>query len=136
MDRKTKEKIISDFKSYWEDSRSSIQAILLFGSYTTGEETKRSDIDICIVPDWNPEMSQQVDISLSTEIIRKAWRFVGGKYDLWLFTELPIYLQSEVIDNHKIIFCNDLPKLYEFFYHFRKLKEDYTYRLRVANGEF
>jgi hypothetical protein len=33
-------------------------------------------------------------------------------------------MKMEVIENHEVVFCRDLPELYEYFYFFRKLWKD------------
>lgn len=113
--------IKADFKDIATNNE--IQAILIFGSTVTGDRTARSDVDVCIVA---PVAHDRV------EILQSAWRQVGGKYDLWLFEELPLYIKSEILQNHQILFCSDLPALFEYFYPYRKLIADMVYRQRVA----
>ncbi|MDK2789590.1 MAG: uncharacterized protein PWP15_97 [Methanothermococcus sp.] len=104
-----------DFKEY----KHSCMGIILFGSYATGDFTKKSDIDVCIV---NPK-----DNNYYFEILRK----LGGKYDLKIFEELPLYIQINIIKNFKgnVIYGDEL-ELSEYFYKFRKLWRDMEHRIK------
>ncbi|RLI69847.1 hypothetical protein DRO91_02125 [Candidatus Heimdallarchaeota archaeon] len=124
MERKLLERLKKDFSKLAKDPE--VLAILLYGSHARGEASSRSDIDICIVA---PKTKDQV------ELLRKAWREVGGKYDLWLFEELPLYIQAEIIDTHKVVYCKDLPELFEYFYPYRKRIAEFRYRQKMALGD-
>ncbi|MFQ6124675.1 MAG: nucleotidyltransferase domain-containing protein [Candidatus Heimdallarchaeota archaeon] len=121
MDQKLFRELKEDFKELAKDNE--IHAILAFGSSVSGENTARSDVDVCIVA---PAAQDRV------EVLRRAWRQVGGKYDLWLFEELPLYIQAEILQNHQILYCSDIPALFEYFYPVRKLISDMIHRQRVA----
>lgn len=97
-------------------------AVLIFGS-STAEEGR--DTDICIVaPDGFDlkEAFKRVDVT-------------GKKYDVWIFEELPLYMKMEVIEDHLIVICEDVPELFEYFYHFRKLWKDQEHRNRLTKEE-
>ena len=94
--------------------------ILLFGSYVEGEQTKRSDIDVCIV---NPSKGVLNDISGK----------LGGKYDIKVFDNLPLYIKLEIIRHHVVVYGNEA-NLSEYFYFFRKLWQDMEHR--IAENEF
>ena len=115
------EKLKEEFNRYYRQNP--IKAILLFGSHTKGESFENSDIDICIVDEKDQDR---------VDILRKAWQIVGDNYDLWLFSELADYMKFEILNNHQIILCDDEPALYEFFYPFLKLKQDYEYRIKSS----
>jgi predicted nucleotidyltransferase len=104
-----------DFKEY----KHSCRGIILFGSYATEDFTKRSDIDVCIV---NPK-----NRNVYFEILKK----LGGKYDLKIFEELPLYIQINLIKNFKgnVIYGDEL-ELSEYFYKFRKLWKDMEHRIK------
>jgi len=121
MDQQLFRGLKEDFKELAKDKE--VHAILAFGSSITGENTARSDVDVCIVA---PAAQDKV------EVLRRAWRQVGGKYDLWLFEELPLYIQAEILQNHQIIYCFDIPALFEYFYSVRKRITDMHHRQRVA----
>ncbi|MFQ5821401.1 MAG: nucleotidyltransferase domain-containing protein [Candidatus Heimdallarchaeota archaeon] len=121
MDQQLFRGLKEDFKELAKDTE--VLAILAFGSAVSGENTVRSDVDVCIV---TPGAHDKV------EVLRRAWRHVGGKYDLWLFEELPLYIQTEILQKHQIIYCFDIPALFEYFYFIRKRIADMLHRQRVA----
>jgi len=124
MDHRFFREIKEDFKELAKDSE--VHAILAFGSSVTGEKTSRSDVDVCIVA---PAAQDRV------EVLRRAWWQVGGKYDLWQFEELPLYIQAEILSNHQIIYCADVPALFEYFYPVRKRISDMIHRQEVAMAD-
>lgn len=91
--------------------------ILLFGSYAMGNETQESDIDVCIV--------KPVDEG----VVKKINRKLGGKYDVKVFEELPLYIQIDILQSHVLIYGNEVD-LSEYFYGFRKLWSDMLPRIR------
>ncbi|MFQ6063488.1 MAG: nucleotidyltransferase domain-containing protein [Methanosarcinales archaeon] len=97
-------KLREDFSQFKKDAF----AILLFGSQVKGNSTERSDIDVCIV---KPN---------SKDLLAKVYKKVGGKYDVKIFEELPLHIKIDIINNHNIIYGNNLD-LSEYFYYFRKL---------------
>ncbi len=104
-----------DFKEY----KNSCMGIILFGSYATGNSTKKSDIDICIV---NPK-----DNNIYFGILKK----LGGIYDVKIFEELPLYIQINIIKNFKgNVIYGDEVELSEYFYKFRKLWKDMEHRIK------
>ncbi|CAG0953736.1 MAG: Nucleotidyltransferase domain protein [Candidatus Methanoperedens nitroreducens] len=109
--------------------RDDILAILLYGSVAKGEETQRSDIDICII---SPSCKDK--LGLLNEIYRKLDVF-SKKYDVRFFEELPLYIQINIIENNQIIYAKDVYELYEYFYYFRKLWEDQAMRQKVTPAE-
>ena len=90
--------------------------ILLYGSHVKGEATKRSDVDVCLV---RPKSG------VYEEVLRK----LGGKYDVKIFEELPLYVQIDIIRNHVVVYGDEL-ELSEYFYRFRKLWKDMEHRIR------
>ena len=106
-----KQKILKDFEFALKKN---ILALLLFGSHVKGEETERSDVDICIVA---PNCDRD---ELWHEILR---RVNTAKYDVKIFEELPLYLKVEIMD------------LYEYFYFVRKLWKDQEYRQKLSREE-
>ena len=88
-----------------------VDAVLLFGSRASGTNSERSDTDICVVAS---EVSSPMEMSKLLGHIWERTRTDG--LDVWLFEELPLYLQMEVIHTHEVLHCRDLPELYEYFY--------------------
>lgn len=105
-----------------------VLAVLLFGSSAKREESKRSDIDICIVA---PSCSR-------VELLREIYRNIdvhGKNYDVRIFEDLPLYIKAQIIENNEIIFTKDVYELYEYFYFFRKLWEDQARRQKLTKKE-
>ncbi|NHI95002.1 MAG: nucleotidyltransferase domain-containing protein [Candidatus Lokiarchaeota archaeon] len=103
-----------------------IIALILFGSHVSNQNNIRSDIDIClVVPNKNLyEIYKYVMQNLKSN---------QDKYDIRFFEELPLYIQGEIIEDGKIIFCKDEPSLFEYFYNFIKLWEDQKLKLRILS---
>lgn len=110
-------------------SRDDIIAILLYGSAATGDETPRSDIDICIVLPSRKKMKDILnEIYIKLDIFTK-------KYDVRFFEELPLYIQINIIESNKIIYSKDIFELYEYFYFIRKPWEDQIIRQHLTATE-
>ena len=105
------EQLGADFKEFAEGC----MGIVLFGSYAEGEQTKRSDIDICIV---KPEEGT----------LDAIYAKLGGKYDLTVFERLPLYIKREVILHHEVVVGDELA-LSAYFYFYRKLWQDISHRI-------
>ncbi|WP_297089992.1 nucleotidyltransferase domain-containing protein [Thermococcus sp.] len=108
--------IIEQLRRDFEPFRYDCMGILLYGSYAKGEATKRSDVDICLV---KPKLGTY------ERVLEK----LGGKYDVKVFEELPLYVQIEVIRNHRVVYGDEL-ELSEYFYRFRKLWKDMEHRVK------
>ncbi len=109
--------------------REDILAILLYGSAAKGNETPRSDIDICIVA------TQCKDRRV---LIREVYRNLdvfSKKYDVRIFEELPLYIQAQILQDHEIIYAKDIYELYEYFYFIRKLWDDQAERQKITREE-
>lgn len=88
------EKIREDFR--FLEKEKEVYAILLYGSYAKGEQTKRSDIDICVVA---PKLKTPKEFA---RLLGKIWRNIdANKYDVRIFEELPLYIKIEVIKNYE-----------------------------------
>lgn len=100
-----------DFKEF----KNECMGILLFGSRARGEPTRRSDVDVCIV--------KPVE-----RVLDNIYGKLGGKYDIKVFENLPLYIKIDIIKNHDIIYGNE-QELSEYFYFFRKLWKDMEPRI-------
>ena len=74
-----------DFEIFKNDAL----AILLFESRARLEGVEGSDIDICIVR------------PVSDRVLTGIKRAFGGKYDIKVFENLLLYIQIEIIRDHK-----------------------------------
>ena len=125
-----KERIGADFAFLAEDDR--ILAVVLFGSGAKDRTDGRSDLDICVVA---PEVR---DTDEMWQVLREIYGtidVVGKRYDTWLFEELPLHMKAQVMENHKVVFCRDLPALYEYFYFYRKMWEGQKHRQDLNKEE-
>lgn len=117
-------KLIMKLQREFAFLRKRVLAILLYGSFLEG---RGRDIDICIVA---PKQK-------SEKIMSEVWRRIdvaGKRYDVYTFEELPLYMKIGIIERNEIIF-GDKPKLYEYFYFFRKLWDDQKHRQRLTKKE-
>lgn len=108
-------------KKYFEflEKDEDIHSILLFGSHAKNLQTKRSDMDICIVA---PKCKT---VKCQATLLRRIWRKINAeKYDVRIFEELPLYIKMDVIKNHRVVSTKNLPELYYYLYLFRKLWQD------------
>ena len=107
--------------------REQILGVLLYGSQATEEAGPRSDIDLCIVA---PRVSNH---SL-------LWRkFVShlrdSRYDVRIFELMPLFLKAAVIEQGIVVYCEDEPELYEYFYPFRRDWQDQKHRQEMTAEE-
>ncbi|HEY9245403.1 MAG TPA: nucleotidyltransferase domain-containing protein [Candidatus Methanoperedens sp.] len=109
--------------------RRDVHSILIYGSFVKGDQTPRSDIDVCIVAPLCKDKR-----GLIGEVYRNLDVF-SKKYDVRIFEELPLYIQSRIIQDHEIIHTKDIFELYEYFYFFRKLWDDQAARQRLTADE-
>lgn len=97
--------------------------VVLFGSYASGEAGPRSDIDVAIVTrlDDQKEMMQ-----IRIEAAGKA----PDCYDIQVFEALPLILQGAIVENFVVLFGDPL-EIGMYFYHIRKIWDDYRHRIEV-----
>jgi uncharacterized protein len=115
--------------SFLQDSvwKEQILGVLLYGSQATGEDGPRSDIDLCIVAPCAADRSS-------------LWRrFVSNlkdsRYDVRIFELLPLFLKAAVIEQGIVVYCEDEPELYEYFYPFRRDWQDQKHRQEMTPEE-
>ncbi len=122
-----RESIEADFSFLF--GKKEVLAVLLYGSVVKGEETPRSDIDVCIVASVSGNK-----VELLKEVYRNLDVF-SKKYDVRIFEELPLYIQIQIIQNHEVVYTRDIYELHEYFYFFRKLWEDQASRQLMTKEE-
>ncbi|MDD3492137.1 MAG: nucleotidyltransferase domain-containing protein [Candidatus Thermoplasmatota archaeon] len=106
--------------------RDRVLAVLLFGSQANQKAHPRSDVDLCIV---NPDTP-----TVLNEVFRRV-DVAGKDYDVYLFEELPLYMQVEVIRNHVVVFSRNIYSLYEYFYPYLKRWKDQEHRNTVTRED-
>ena len=120
------EEIQQDFNNVIEEKK--IQGLLLFGSSVLNQNTNRSDIDICVVA---PE--ENVFDLLS--YITKNINVVKKKYDTRIFSELPLFIKIQIIEDGILVYSPNKYDLYEFFYFYRKIWADQKHRQKISKIE-
>lgn len=125
-----KEKLLrqikEDFVGILEGKK--VLGILLFGSLANDNETDRSDIDICVVAPEEDPFNFYSYISENINIFKE-------RYDVKFFTELPLYIQINIVENGIVIYSPNELDLYEYFYFFRKLWTDQKHRQELTKEE-
>jgi len=109
-------------------NKKNILGILLYGSVVKATETNKSDIDICVVA---PNEDKYQLISYILQNINVTLK----KYDLKLFSELPLYIKIQIIEKGILIYSPDKLELYEYFYPYRKLWADQKHRQQISKEE-
>jgi predicted nucleotidyltransferase len=125
-----KEELLKQIKDDFVNvlDKEKVLGILLFGSYANETQTNRSDVDICVVA---PEEDSFDLYFLFLEKIN----VVSKHYDIKFFTELPLYLKIQVIENGILVHSPNELDLYEYFYRFRKLWADQKHRQELSKDE-
>ncbi|MHA1488888.1 MAG: nucleotidyltransferase domain-containing protein [Promethearchaeota archaeon] len=119
-------KIQKDFSIVIEKKK--IMGILIYGSNLKGLKTNRSDIDICIVAPNEDNFELLSFIAGNINVIKK-------KYDIRTFSELPLYIKIQVIEDGVLIYSPNKLDLYEYFYFYRKLWADQKHRQKITKEE-
>ncbi len=109
--------MLSEIKKDFEFIKDEVDGVLLFGSAAKGEQSKRSDIDIALVQPKNKR------------VLLMVFERAGGKYDVKIFEDLPLYIKMDIIKNHQIIFGDEVELSY-YFYRFRDEWKDMEYRIK------
>jgi hypothetical protein len=118
------EELIEKVRKEFKFLEPRVLAVLLFGSQVRGDIT-RGDVDICVVAPGQDKIQLLFEIFSSVDVFGKG-------YDVFVFEELPLYMKFEVLKNHEVVFSRSLSELYEYFYLYRKLMDDYQQRERKA----
>ncbi len=122
----TKSKDIEDINKITSKLKKSglVHSIILFGSRARGTEKYKSDMDICIIPEPDIEVSLKDRISLNN--------LVPENIDISLFDELPVYIRKRVFLEGRVLYTEDmyhiltLSKINDLEYErYKSLKHDY-----------
>ncbi|KQC05331.1 MAG: nucleotidyltransferase [Methanoculleus sp. SDB] len=82
-----------------------VRFIILYGSVAEGRERKKSDIDICIYYDGDPEEASRFRFGVLSELFE-------DRYDVQIFGNLPLYIRTEVLSG-RVLYCQDERFLYD-----------------------
>lgn len=77
-----------------------VHSIILFGSKARGTEKEESDIDICIIPQPDVEITLKERISLNNS--------VPENIDISFIDELPVYIRKRVFLEGRILYTQDM----------------------------
>ena len=105
-----------------------IMGILIFGSFANDQDTKISDIDICIVAPDEDNSEILSYIAGNINVVKK-------KYDVRTFLELPLYIKIQVIEDGVLIYSPNKLDLYEYFFIYRKIWADQKHRQKMTKEE-
>ena len=72
-----------------------VKAVFLFGSYASGKQNSKSDVDLCIFGKLNEKQKKEV------------LRYSSEKMDISLFDELPIWIKTRVFRDGKPLINKD-----------------------------
>jgi uncharacterized protein len=117
------EQIRHDFQQV--SKHQNILGVILFGSYVDGQESERSDIDICLVV-------RDSDLYSIHKYIYATVEQNLDKYDIRFFEELPLYIQGEIIERGQIILTPNIGDLTEYLYRYRKRWNHEKWRQLIA----
>ena len=77
-----------------------VHSIILFGSKARGTEKEKSDIDICVIPKPDLEISLKERISLNNSIPENV--------DISFMDELPVYIRKRIFLEGKVLYTQDM----------------------------
>ena len=98
-----------------------VLAVMLFGSAARGEDTPRSDLDVCLV--LEPGTYDRLTLS------RKLHLYLSHTdLDLHLFQHLPLYVRRRVLKEGRVLFCRNEDRLYLVAFRTAQAFEDFRYR--------
>jgi len=95
MNDKIVNEIISKLKIY-----SFVHSIILFGSKARGTEKEKSDVDICIIPKPDVEITLKERISLNNS--------VPDHIDISFIDELPVYIRKRIFLEGRVMYTQDM----------------------------
>jgi uncharacterized protein len=111
-----------------------VLAVLLFGSVARGEQTARSDIDVCLV--LMPRSTPYEGAFLSHKRLEYLTQF---DLDVQIFQALPLYIRRRVLKEEQVLFVRNEDLLYEIAFRTAQAFEDfkpiyYRYLKQVAHA--
>jgi len=100
-----------------------VLAVGLFGSTARDENSKESDIDICLFLKPGPHSP----LELSRKKLDYSKRF---DLDIQIFQQLPLYIQVRILKEGKVLHCADEDALYELAFSAIREFADYEHIYR------
>ena len=96
-----------------------VLAVILFGSVARGEQTARSDIDVCLV--LTPERIRDKSVASRTRLEYLSHLDL----DVQIFQALPLYIRYRVLREGQVLFVRDEDLLYEVAFRTAQAFEDF-----------
>lgn len=94
-----------------------VLAVLLFGSVARGEETARSDVDVCLV----------LTEAAAPRGADKRREYLGAfDLDVHVFQALPLYIRSRVLREGRVLLSKDDDRLYALALRTARAFEDFS----------
>ncbi len=84
-----------------------VLAVFLFGSFARGEQTRFSDMDLCLVFEPKPLPFESAALSHKRLDYLKDFSL-----DIQIFQQLPIYVRRRVLKEGRLLFVRDEARLY------------------------
>ena len=111
-----------------------VLAVVVFGSTARGEDTERSDLDVCVI--LMPERLIQGPGKVSERRVDYLTLF---DLDIQIFQQLPLYVRVRVLKDGHVMFTRDEDMLYQLALRTIQEFEDFKpvyheYLEHVANG--
>ena len=100
-----------------------IKFIILYGSAAKGESTSLSDIDLAVY--YHGDKKERFDFRI------KILGRVSNKFDIQIFQDLPLYIQSEILSTGKVIYYRDYKEIFNIFMKTIREFEDFKPRLQL-----
>lgn len=98
--------------------------VVLYGSVLTDRFTDRSDVDVAVVT-REPDRDRN----------RSAWRSALGaapdRYDVRVFELLPLPVQHDIAEHHRVVFGDAVDLSYYFYNRTRRAWKDVEPRIRA-----
>ena len=84
-----------------------VVSVLLFGSHARGDETPKSDIDLCLVlPPGRETRTEQTAVRMA--YLEES----SGRLRIHVFQQLPLYVRRRVLKEGVVLLCKDWDALY------------------------
>jgi len=97
-----------------------IVAVFLFGSRARGESAAGSDVDICL-------MLKPGKHAASTLSLKRLSYLKESDADVYIFSQLPLYIRHRVLKEGKVLLCLDEDLLYEIAFRTAQAFEDFKH---------
>ncbi len=98
-----------------------ILAVMLFGSLARDENSKDSDIDICLVL----KPTNYTALILSQKKLQYLKEF--SDIDVQIYQQVPLYIRKRILKEGKILYCADEDTLYNVAFKTIQEFEDYKH---------